>query len=334
MPIWVLVVVMACGPSALVMQLVRLGAGGIGADGRRLAAEAAATSGELINVDAIDLCTGSACGDKAKINLYYELNVPKGWWANGTRDAVKETRPGQQRTTHHSAMMALHGNNVWKDPRVKQFISQLGVVAEKEPVGSPIDESKLTTLVRNRKPKIFLEVGVFHGATSMKIARLFDQMGLKNSFVISMDTWLLDLRFVWSQQAKSSHNQYFSNVEVGGSSQMYFTFLANCIEANVTHRIVPLQTASSNGAMALLAHHIRPDLMYLDASHAAPDVFIDFENFYQILAPGGMMVLDDVGLAIPDAALKVLAKRYNVHYQYFYTGTRRQAQIRKPLTAT
>ena len=64
---------------------------------------------------------------------------------------------------------------------------------------------------------------------------------------------------------------------------MYFTFLANALQSNTSHRIVPFQTASSNGAQALIAHRLRPDLMYIDASHANPDVFIDLENFYNIL---------------------------------------------------
>ena len=52
------------------------------------------------------------------------------------------------------------------------------------------------------RPHLVLEVGVFHGHTSIQVAKLMDQLTplvpeMKSSFVISMDSWLLDPRFVW-----------------------------------------------------------------------------------------------------------------------------------------
>ena len=134
-----------------------------------------------------------------------------------------------------------------------------------------------------------------------------------------------------SRQAagREQYRSYLNVPEVAGSSELYYTFLANCMAANVTHRIIPLRTSSSTlvrchtqppaflldpccslfvaksppskippisrvGAMAFLAHKLRPQLIYVDASHANPDVFIDYENFYTILAPGGALAVDDV----------------------------------------
>jgi hypothetical protein len=131
------------------------------------------------------------------------------------------------------------------------------------------------------------------------MAKFLDALKLHDSFVISMDTWLLDLRFVWGAE-NSAHkkelqeSRYFRNKEVAGSSQMYFTFLANVLQSKTSHRIIPVQTASSNGAMALIAHKIRPDLIYVDASHSNPDVFLDFANFWEVLSPGGALAVDDL----------------------------------------
>ena len=179
-----------------------------------------------------------------------------------------------------------------QSPKQKQFEKQLQllrVVGVKHPRGgSPLNEMLLKKLVMETLPTIFLEVGVFRGTTSIRVAELFDETPLlKNSFVLSMDTWLFDLRFVWNKQVRKIKASYFrGNAELSGSSQMYFNFLANVIASGLAHRIIPMQTASQNGAMALLANKIRPELIYVDASRSNPDVFIDYEIFYSILAPG------------------------------------------------
>lgn len=94
---------------------------------------------------------------------------------------------------------------------------------------------------------------------------------------------------------------------------MYWTFLGNVLHTNTSHRIIPMRTASSNGMLALVAHQIRPDLIYLDASHANPDVFIDMENFYALLMPGGTMFIDDVTAVIPvKESFNSLCKRHGL----------------------
>merc|ERR1719401_1643963 len=105
---------------------------------------------------------------------------------------------------------------------------------------------------------------------------------------------------------------YFKNTEVAGASQMYFQFLENCRANNVTSRIIPLQSASVGGAMSLLAHKIRPDLIYLDASHSNPEVFVDMENFYKILAPGGAIAFDDLYIPPVGYAFDSLVRRYDL----------------------
>ena len=175
-----------------------------------------------------------------------------------------------------------------------------------------------------------LEVGVFRGATSIRAAKLLAKLGLRSSYVISLDSWLFDLRFVWDARKQESVRPYFSgNAELAGSSQMYFTFLANVLASNTTSRVIPLPSSSTNGAMALLAHRLRPDVLYVDASHANPDVLVDYENLYTLLAPGGAFAADDVHLPAVRDAWQALLRRYNVtDVQYVSEG--RQAWFRKP----
>lgn len=238
------------------------------------------------------------------VDVNYTLHVPDSHWDDS------------KVLVFNQVMAELHGRNVWDDPNMEREIQLLGIRGGPDELyGSTLNGGMLLDLVQLTQPRLFLEVGVFRGSTSISVAKLFDESpALKNSFVISMDTWLLDLRFVWnapgSEQDVGGH--YFDNTEVAGASQMYFQFLENCRTNNVTSRIIPLQSASVGGAMSLLAHKIRPDLIYLDASHSNPDIYVDMENFYNILAPGGALAFDDLNLPPVSYAFDSLVKRYGL----------------------
>ena len=268
------------------------------------------------------------------VDLSYTLTVPPSWWADA---------PSKADLRYDDVMRRLHGVNIWEDPKLHRHLREtLRMQTNNEDLyGSPLQNTVLRRLIKQSQPKMILEVGVFRGQTSTAIARLLGEMkGLHDSFVLSMDTWLLDLRFAWgatksSKERKESLHTYFSNAEVAGSSQMYFTFLSNVLHTNTSHRIIPLQTASSNGAYSLLAHKLRPDFMYIDASHSNPDVFLDYENFYAILRPGGIMAVDDVSI-VPavKAAWKRFTERHGLTPTFFGQAKDNQAWVQKPASAS
>ena len=238
----------------------------------------------------------------AAVDVSYRFHVAPHTWANAPN------------YTHATAMEALHGGDVWRAPGLRDFIARAGA-ADGLMHGSRLTEGPLRAAIAEKRPRVLLEVGVFRGATSIAMARALDAVpGLEDSFVLSMDTWLLDLRFQWNGRLSThaAHTKgrrkaaYFKEAELAGSSLMYWTFLSNVLANGVSHRIIPLRTASSNGALALLSHQIRPDIIYLDASHANPDVLIDIENFFTILRPGGVLFLDDVR-AVPAVRAALMA---------------------------
>jgi len=249
--------------------------------------------------------------DGITIDLSYKLNVPSNWW-----DDIDTVSPN-----YDSLMQKFHGENIWNDPKLNSHFESLGIRGNANPFGSPmaLDNGPLKNKLLETKPKIFMEVGVFEGATSSKVAQLFKNTpGFEESYVISVDSWILDLTYEWNGQ-KSVHKKkvvnkarYFANDRIAGGSKMYYQFLANCIERKSQDRIIPLPTATSNGALAMLSHGVRPDFMYIDASHANPDVLIDYENFYTILQPGGVMVFDDTHVPAVMAALTFLVERYGL----------------------
>ena len=80
----------------------------------------------------------------------------------------------------------------------------------------------------------------------------------------------------------------------------------------MSHRIIPLPSASLNAVLALLQHGIRADVLYLDASHANPDIFLDLIGYWNILNKGGLLIADDYNVV---KAVRVSIDRFLQRYE-------------------
>eukprot|EP00545_Synedropsis_sp_CCMP1620_P011576 CAMPEP_0119007062 /NCGR_PEP_ID=MMETSP1176-20130426/2742_1 /TAXON_ID=265551 /ORGANISM="Synedropsis recta cf, Strain CCMP1620" /LENGTH=359 /DNA_ID=CAMNT_0006959125 /DNA_START=351 /DNA_END=1430 /DNA_ORIENTATION=- len=286
-----------------------------------IADKASASETATATTAVLDL-KGEALGDRslpeASLDLHYTLHL------NEFKNTMKDP-------TYDKVMTAFHTDNIWTEQEQHDSTTSTGN-AEKSRLdtmldlwnlrdgnqknGSPIldHENRIDKflLQTTNPPRVIVEVGVFRGANSIHLAqRLQQHAHLKDTFIICIDTWLLDLRYVWPPAQMTGDDTYFQSTRVAGHELMYFVFLANVLKANMQHRIIPLQSSSLNGALALIAKGIRPDLIYLDASHANPDVFLDLINFWTILQPGGVLVADDYKVALPvRAAVEAFQKRF------------------------
>ena len=214
-------------------------------------------------------------------------------------------------------MNELHTVDIWKDQLLSRTLKFFGIESVVDKIqnrGSPIEEMRtLKQYIINRKPKVVVEFGVYVGTTSIWLAHLFDKLSetipeLSSSFIIAVDSWLLDLKFAW----KHKHSTYFdSSITVAGHDFMYFVFLANVLFHNVTHRIIPMQSSTSNSFVSMIAHNIRPDIIYLDASHANPDVFIDLEGTWTILNNDGLLICDDYNILPVKNSIDTFLKTHN-----------------------
>eukprot|EP01147_Barroeca_monosierra_P005819 gene5819-236_t len=247
--------------------------------------------------------------DTVTVSMHYTLDINSKHWI-------------PQNVSYNQAMTALHGENIWEDPRTQAMMQILDIRPdENEIFGSMLNNKIVKYLIDEIQPRMLVEVGVFRGATSINMAQLLESSPkLKDSFIVSIDTWLLDLRFVWSSPEKRQSTilskglagRYFKNAYVAGASHMYYIFLSNVLLKQMQHRIIPLQTTSSNGAMALIAHRFRPDLIYVDASHANPDVLVDLESYYQVLAPDGALAVDDYDVGAVRYAVEALVRKHDL----------------------
>lgn len=148
------------------------------------------------------------------------------------------------------------------------------------------DHPFLARTVREARPRLVVEVGVWKGASTIFMAHAMREGGL-DAAVLAVDTWL------GSPEHWIKPNIFPDLAHVHGYPQLYRTFLANVTAAGVAPWVVPLPIDSA-GAQAILSHHaLRPDLVHVDAGHDYGSVAADLARWWDRLAPGGWLIADD-----------------------------------------
>jgi hypothetical protein len=144
-------------------------------------------------------------------------------------------------------------------------------------------------LIQEVKPNLIVEVGTWKGGSAIHMAEEVAKAGL-NTQILCIDTWLGGLEF-WTEQ--NVPDRYGSLRLQNGWPQVYYQFLANVCHKGHQQRIIPFPQTSSIGALWLRFFGLNADLIYVDASHEEEDVYADVLNFWEVLAPNGVMFGDD-----------------------------------------
>lgn len=158
------------------------------------------------------------------------------------------------------------------------------------------------------RPRVIVEVGSFLGCSARHFSGLLKARAL-NSVVVCVDTWLAE-QVLWDSAQWRPHLR-FEN----GRPQVYKTWLANALAADLQGYLCPLSMDSANGARYLALHGVQAEIVYIDGSHQASDVRRDLDLYWdKVLAPGGVMLVDDV--TMPDVAgdLAVFASDRGLDY--------------------
>jgi predicted O-methyltransferase YrrM len=158
------------------------------------------------------------------------------------------------------------------------------------------DDGVLAEAARAVSARLVVEVGTWKGASAVRLAKLLPDDGA----LICIDTWLGTANnFLGTDHL----NQKDSLARRNGYPQIYYQFLANVMQLGLSDKVVPLPQTSMNGAKILGRLGLRPDLVYIDASHELMDVYLDIVSFYAVLREGGILVGDD--LQAPEVAAAV-----------------------------
>ncbi|MCC7060900.1 MAG: class I SAM-dependent methyltransferase [Burkholderiaceae bacterium] len=146
----------------------------------------------------------------------------------------------------------------------------------------------LSRLVRDLKPAIILDVGVWKGQSTITLAVAQKEV-CEDGMVVAIDTFLGSPEH-WSRARSDIRlSLRFKH----GRPNFYETFLENVILTGNAERILPLAQTSENAAAILRKNKIVPDRVHIDAAHEYRSVLRDIEVYFDLLRPGGILVGDD-----------------------------------------
>ena len=169
--------------------------------------------------------------------------------------------------------------------------------------------------VNSKKPKVFLEVGVFHGVTARNICELLHKIHKNDFKYIGLDL------FEENEENKSEviPNTSFSNP----LKNLYFKFIKkqNPYSKEAVQDLlskfknnIDLIKGNSNSVLKKIDMS-KIDYVFLDGGHAYETVKNDLENCIEVVKSNGTILCDDYNLGAQAPEVKVaideFVKRYN-----------------------
>ena len=150
------------------------------------------------------------------------------------------------------------------------------------------DSPVFKTIIERIQPTLIIEVGTWKGASAIHMADILKSHQIEAA-VICADTWLGAANH-WYRAEWRSHLQLKH-----GYPSLYYQFLANVVKHGHQDMIIPVPQ-SSRAACGWFRHlNLSPDIIYLDGSHDESDVYLDCQDYWQLLAPNGVLFGDDYG---------------------------------------
>jgi len=135
------------------------------------------------------------------------------------------------------------------------------------------------------RPEIVIEVGIWKGASLLRMHGLARELGLPTQF-IAVDTWLGSAEHWLGAKDRARLKLK------GGYPDLYRQFAFNIVALEATD-VFALPMTSTAAAAVLDKLGVHADLIYIDAGHEEDDVRADLANYSVLLRSGGVMFGDD-----------------------------------------
>lgn len=180
----------------------------------------------------------------------------------------------------------LHGNlSIYEDFDHNLYKNTL------RPGSMPANEV-LQSVVQQIKPSLIIEIGSYLGWSANGMATTLKEI-TNDGVIICVDTWMGGADH-WLSKISDPDNPIQTK---HGYPTFYYNFLANMCYANKQDTVIPFAYPSSTAAEILTKvfteNNLSADLIYVDGSHLALDVFYDCKHYYPLLRDGGIMFGDD-----------------------------------------
>ncbi len=129
---------------------------------------------------------------------------------------------------------------------------------------------------KQHNPRVVIEVGCWFGLSTRHLASMLPIGGV----VYAVDHWLGSAEMQPGQAAWTPKLPY-----------LYEQFLSNVIHAGLTDKIIPIRMESIEASRYLAS--VKPDLIYIDASHDYNSVYADIVAWYPFVQNHGILCGDD-----------------------------------------
>lgn len=167
-------------------------------------------------------------------------------------------------------------------------------------------------LIVDLKPSIIIEVGTWKGQSALEMAKWVKRLDLDTK-IYCIDTWLGALEF-W----EGDHGAERDLLQKNGYPQIYYQFISNVVHNNMQDIILPFPNTSLIAARFFSNKGINPELVYIDASHDAEDVYLDITYYYKLLKNNGIIFGDDYGINSVKLGLEKFCNENNIKYEILY----------------
>lgn len=148
------------------------------------------------------------------------------------------------------------------------------------------DHQFFDVAINNTSPKLIIELGVWKGMSCIHMAELVKARET-DCEILAIDTWLGSSAHLSSQGRRDELNPEH------GYPTLYKTFMSNVKTAGHDDIIVPLPMDGNSAAYALKRLGVQADIIHIDASHEYESALSDFRNYWPLLSPQGIMIIDD-----------------------------------------
>ncbi len=164
---------------------------------------------------------------------------------------------------------------------------------EYDPSGWGSQSPAFRKLIGERADRLGLivEVGTWKGGSAIEMADALEGAG-SEAKILCIDTWLGALEFWTDLDDPERHGGLALK---NGYPSVYYQFLANVCHRGHQGRVVPFPQTSATAALWLRANGVRADLIYIDGSHEEEGVYADLCDYWDLVAPGGVLFGDDWG---------------------------------------
>jgi hypothetical protein len=135
------------------------------------------------------------------------------------------------------------------------------------------------------RPAVVIEVGVWKGASLLRMHELARALGVDTSF-LAVDTWLGSAEHWLGAKDRARLRLR------GGYPDLYRQFVFNLLSKDAAD-VFALPMTSTSAARVLRHLGVTANLVYIDGGHEESEIRADLGSYYALLAPEGVLFGDD-----------------------------------------